>query len=225
MAGGRSCFFSLFGTAFDDLVMALAPTLSLLYLGRTLAGNHRCQPHRGKCLSWPTPPSRRTRAAAFGRMNAFFGIGFIAGACPRRPRRYLLAAGTLLPRSSAKWPQRCDLLFRSAGIATCIQPALKSSTDQSRPTQSIRGAAVISSLHGVSRLLYIFCTMEMVGQVPAVLWVIIYGVTNFRWSSATVGLSFALFGLLHAVCPGISSSTGGEASGAARDGNPWHGIG
>src|SRR5580698_3800104 len=25
--------FSLFGTAFDDLVMALAPTLSLLYLG------------------------------------------------------------------------------------------------------------------------------------------------------------------------------------------------
>ena len=59
----------LFGTAFDNLVMALAPTLSILYLGRTLAGV------TGASLTVANAyvvdlTGEADRAEAFGRVNA-----------------------------------------------------------------------------------------------------------------------------------------------------------
>jgi DHA1 family tetracycline resistance protein-like MFS transporter len=55
--------------------------------------------------------------------------------------------------------------------------------------------------------------METVGQVPAVLWVI-YGATQFHWSTVTIGLSFAFFGVLHALCqafiPGLVQKRFGQ---------------
>ncbi len=68
----------LFGTAFDNLVMALAPTLPILYPGRTLAGV------TGASLTIVTAyivdlTGEADRAQEFGRMNACFGIGFVAG--------------------------------------------------------------------------------------------------------------------------------------------------
>ena len=70
--------FSLAGTAFDDLIMAIAPTLSILYIGRTLAGITGANLTVANAYMADTT-SEENRAAAFGRMNACFGIGFIAG--------------------------------------------------------------------------------------------------------------------------------------------------
>jgi len=40
--------------------------------------------------------------------------------------------------------------------------------------------------------------MQLVGQVPAALWVI-FGEDRFRWSATMIGLSLAVFGILHAL--------------------------
>lgn len=187
---------SLFGTAFDDLVMALAPTLSLLYLGRTLAGV------TGANLTVANAyladiTTEENRSAAFGRMNACFGIGFIAGP----------ALGGLVGTYSIRAPFFLAAALNLLGAILCFfflpesrpnRPATHPpiTFSQLNPFASLRS---VTNLHGVSSLLYIFCTMDMVGQVPSVLWVI-YGIAHFGWSPATVGLSFAVFGLLHALC-------------------------
>ena len=201
---------SLCGTAFDDLVMAWAPTLSILYLGRILAGFTGANLTVANAYLADTTPEEE-RSAAFGRMNACFGLGFIAGpilggvvgAYSLRAPFYLAAAlnglGGLvclfaLPESR--------LLANSARGSITLR--------QLNPFASLRS---VSRLHGVSRLLYIFCTMETVGQVPAVLWVI-YGATQFHWSTVTIGLSFAFFGVLHALCqafiPGLVQKRFGQ---------------
>ncbi len=187
---------SLAGTAFDDLVMALAPTLALLYTGRTLAGI------TGANLTVANAyladiTTQDDRAKAFGRLNASFGIGFIAGPI----------LGGLMGLYSLRAPFYLAAALNLAGAIVCsfLLPESRRTSPgrrtpvtlaQLNPLASLR---FVQKLHGVGRLLYIFCTMVMVGQVPSVLWVL-YGTVRFGWSPAAVGFSFAAFGLLHALC-------------------------
>ena len=184
---------SLFGTAFDDLVMALAPTLSLLYLGRTLAGLTGANMTVANAyLTDITTPEQR--AKAFGRSGASFGIGFILGPL----------LGGLVGVYSLRAPFVLAALLNLLGAVLCsfVLPESRPSTGHAPVTPATLNpfASLVSMrrLRGVGRLLYIFCTMAMVGQVPSVLWVL-YGIARFGWSPAAVGLSFAVFGLLHAL--------------------------
>lgn len=185
----------LFGTTFDNLVMALAPTLSILYLGRTLAGI------TGATLTVANAyvvdlTEEKDRAQAFGRMNACFGIGFIAGpilggfagSYAVRAPFYLAAALNccsalicvfLLPESRTQAP------VRSTG-------ALLPQLNPFAPLASIGG------IPGIVPLLYVFGTISAVNQITGALWVI-YGTTRFRWSPILVGASLALYGLLYAI--------------------------
>lgn len=47
----------------------------------------------------------------------------------------------------------------------------------------------------VAALMTVFFIMQLVGQVPAALWVI-FGEDRFRWSATMIGLSLAVFGNL-----------------------------
>ncbi len=189
----------LFGTAVDDLVMALAPTLPFLYLGRTLAGV------TGATLTVATAymtdiTDQADRARAFGRMNACFGVGFIAGpvlggfagSYAVRAPFFLAAAlnglsalvcGLALPESRARLPDKT-----AAG-----RPKLTV-----RQLNPLAPLARVGGIAGIGRLLYVFATISTVNQVTGMLWVV-YGTTRFRWSSATVGASLALYGLLYAL--------------------------
>lgn len=40
--------------------------------------------------------------------------------------------------------------------------------------------------------------MQLVGQVPAALWVI-FGEDRFHWDATTIGISLAAFGILHSL--------------------------
>nr|AIA17627.1 Tetracycline_Resistance_MFS_Efflux_Pump [uncultured bacterium] len=70
--------FSLFGFAIDYIFMALAPTYSLLFVGRIIAGI------TGASITTAAAyiadiSTKETRAKNFGMIGAAFGIGFIAG--------------------------------------------------------------------------------------------------------------------------------------------------
>jgi DHA1 family tetracycline resistance protein-like MFS transporter len=69
---------SNFGLGFDYLLMALAPSLTWLFIGRVLAGATAASvPTAYAYIADVTPAEKR--AAAFGLMGAAFGIGFILG--------------------------------------------------------------------------------------------------------------------------------------------------
>jgi DHA1 family tetracycline resistance protein-like MFS transporter len=74
----RVLLVSLGGAALDYLLMALAPSLAWLYLGRVLAGVTGANMAVASAyLTDITPPPQR--AARFGQMGAAIGMGFIAG--------------------------------------------------------------------------------------------------------------------------------------------------
>jgi DHA1 family tetracycline resistance protein-like MFS transporter len=69
---------SMTGLGLDYILMALAPTLAWLIIGRALSGMTAASFSTANAyIADITPPERR--AAAFGLMGAAFGIGFVAG--------------------------------------------------------------------------------------------------------------------------------------------------
>ena len=69
---------SNFGLGFDYILMAMAPTLSWLFIGRLISGiTSSSYPTAGAYIADVTPPAER--AAKFGMLGAAFGLGFIIG--------------------------------------------------------------------------------------------------------------------------------------------------
>jgi DHA1 family tetracycline resistance protein-like MFS transporter len=69
---------SNFGLGFDYILMAVAPTLSWLFLGRVISGITSASfPTANAYIADVTPPEQR--AAKFGMLGAAFGLGFIVG--------------------------------------------------------------------------------------------------------------------------------------------------
>src|ERR1700761_1839366 len=69
---------SNFGLGLDYVLMALAPSLTWLFVGRVISGITSASISTGFAyIADVTPPERR--AAVFGRMGAAFGAGFVLG--------------------------------------------------------------------------------------------------------------------------------------------------
>src|ERR1700744_6121269 len=69
---------SNFGLAFDYVLMALAPSLTWLFVGRVISGITSASVSTAFAyIADITPPERR--AAVFGKIGAAFGAGFILG--------------------------------------------------------------------------------------------------------------------------------------------------
>jgi DHA1 family tetracycline resistance protein-like MFS transporter len=171
--------------------MGLAPILPILYLGRVLAGITGANlAVATACIADISGPDERARR--FGFMNACFGLGFVAGP--------LLGglAGSLSPRHPfllAAFFSGLNLLMGAFVLPESHQPG--TAADQ-------KGKGFLDSLLSIRNnrtllpLLTIYFLVNLIGQIPGSLW-IINGEDRFGWDVWTVGLTFAAFGILHAV--------------------------
>ena len=124
----------------DYALMALAPTLAWLFLGRAIAGAAGAVYGPASSVIADVTPVEK-RSAAFGYMNAAFGIGFIigpalggvlAGFGPRAPfiAAAVLALGNaavmvaLMPESLARAHRR-PFRWRDAHIVGAFKPLFK----------------------------------------------------------------------------------------------------
>jgi len=158
---------SLAGAAVDYAIMATAPFLWVLYIGRIVAGiTGATGAVAGAYIADITDGDERARH--FGFMSACFGFGMVAGPVlgglmggfsPHAPLRRPLRREALNPLASFRWA---------------------------------RGMTVVAALMAV------FFIMQLVGQVPAALWVI-FGEDRFHWDATTIGISLAAFGILHSL--------------------------
>ena len=106
------------------------------------------------------------RARHFGFMSACFGFGMVAGPVLR------WADGRFLPtpvlrRGSLERPQFPDGLFPFAGVAQRRTPAVTPGG-----SQPARFVPVGPGMTVVAAPMAVFFIMQLVGQVPAALWVI-----------------------------------------------------
>ena len=183
--------FSLAGATVDYLLMAGAPWLGLLFLGRAIAGiTGASQAVASAYIADVTPETERARR--FGQLNACQGLGFIAGP--------LLggALGEYWVRAPFIAAALLNALTFIVTLRVLREPVrargAHSPTVRFNPFAAFRWAF---SRPGLRSLLLIFIVISLIGQVGGTIW-IIYGADRYGWSPFWVGTSLACFGLLHA---------------------------
>jgi MFS transporter, DHA1 family, tetracycline resistance protein len=178
------------GLAFDYLIMALAPSLQWLFLGRILSGLTSASiPTATAYITDVTVAEKRSKA--FGLLGAAFGLGFILGPAiggwlgmhnPRLPF-WVAGAGSLLnfcyglfvlPESLAPEKRQTSLQWRNANPLGALR-LLRSHTE-------LAGLAIVNFLGYVAHEIY------------ATVFVL-YVIYEFGWSSRTIGIALAVVGI------------------------------
>lgn len=183
---------SLAGATIDYLFMALAPSLSLLFVGRAIAGlTGASQAVASAYISDVTSEAQRARR--FGQLSAFQGLGFIAGPL----------LGGMLGDVWVRGPFVAAAILN--GITFCVtffllrEPTRHHHSDEQETSLNpIRPFQWALSIPSLLPLLLIYMVFTLIGQVGATLWVM-YGADQFSWTPFWLGISIACFGLGHAV--------------------------
>jgi len=181
---------SNFGLGLDYVVMALAPTIGWLFLGRVLSGIcSSSMPTATAYISDVTPPEKR--AKAFGIFGAAFGVGFVLGPAiggwlgaiaPRLP--FWVAAGLsllnamyglfVLPESLAREKRQTELRWKNANPLGALKLL--------RSHRELFGLAVVNFLAYLAHEIY------------ATVWVL-YAMYRYGWNDKAIGTSLAVVGV------------------------------
>ena len=187
---------SNFGLGLDYLLMAWAPALSWLFLGRVISGlTSSSIPTAMAYMADVTP--REKRAAAFGMLNAAFGIGFVLGP----------ALGGLLGNVNPRLP-----FWAAAGLSLVnwfyglfVLP--ESLSQQDRSSFSWKRANPVGSLSLLKRgnMLAIAAVLLLgyIAQQSLMNVYVIYADYRYHWTTRSVGLSLATIGVFTIIYGGL----------------------
>jgi DHA1 family tetracycline resistance protein-like MFS transporter len=179
---------SLAMLAVDYLIMAVAPSLWLLFVGRLLAGISGATYSTATAYIADVTP-REGRAAAFGLVGAAFGVGFILGP----------AIGGLMGELGTRAPFYAAAAFAVLNFAygwfvlpESLAPENRRPFDWRRanPLGAVRQ---LGRLPGLRPLLLVYFLYQVAFAVYPSVWSY-FGQERFGWTPAIIGLSLALFG-------------------------------
>ena len=187
---------SVFGLGCDYVLMALAPNVAWLFVGRLISGITAASFSTANAyIADVTPPEKR--AASFGLMGSAFGIGFIIGP----------ALGGLLGQVDPRLPfwAAAGLAFLNFAYGFFILP--ESLPKEKRAPFRLANASPLGSLRLLTRypgllqlgmVMFLYFLGFQVLPSTAVLY------TGFRygWTAGTMGLMFAGVGLGNIVVQG-----------------------
>jgi DHA1 family tetracycline resistance protein-like MFS transporter len=180
---------SNFGLALDYVLMALAPSLTWLFVGRVISGITSASISTSFAyIADITPPERR--AAVFGKVGAAFGAGFILGP----------ALGGLLGGMDPRLPfwVAAGLSFANTLYGLLILP--ESLPPDRRSPLRWRSANPLGSLHLLrsDRVLAGLSVVNFFAQLAHVVLpstFVLYATYRYGWDAATVGLTLAMVGI------------------------------
>jgi MFS transporter, DHA1 family, tetracycline resistance protein len=181
------------GLGLDYLLMALAPTLGWLFVGRLVSGiTSASYPTAGAYIADVTPP--KERAARFGMLGAAFGLGFIVGP----------AVGGLLGSIDLRLPFWVASGLSLANFAYGFFILPESLPPERRRAFSLRNAHIIGSirlLRSHPELLGMAATLLLMGLAHEALpnTLVLYADVRYGWSESQVGLALALVGVASVV--------------------------
>lgn len=180
---------ALFFTAIDYVIMARAPSVGWLFVGRVLTGIAGASfTVASAYIADVSPPEKR--AQNFGLIGAAFGVGFIVGP----------AAGGLLGAISLRAPY-----WAAAGLSllNCLYGLLivpESLQPEHRRAFSLRSANPLGALGILARTPWVLVMAASIAvgslaqQGLQSTWVL-YTSYRFHWTPADNGLTMALLGL------------------------------
>jgi DHA1 family tetracycline resistance protein-like MFS transporter len=189
---------SNFGLAMDYLIMALAPSLRWLFLGRVLSGlTSSSIPTATAYISDVTPIEKRSKS--FGLLGAAFGVGFVLGP----------AAGGWLSMHNPRLPfwVGSGLSLLNAMYGLFVLP-------ESLPAERRQGRLVWKKANPLGALRLLRSHTELLGlatvnflgylahEVYLTVWVL-YVMYRFSWNQQDVGTSLAIVGISSIIVSGV----------------------
>lgn len=198
---------SLAGAAFNYVVMAVAPQLWVLMLGRAVAGLTSANTSVATAYITDITPAEQ-RARRFGLLSAMFGAGFIVGP----------VLGGVLGEQWVRLPFLAAAGFSALNLLLAVF-ALPESHAPSR--RSFEWAALnplaptrwLFSVPSLLPLVLVYFALSGAGEAYGVCWAL-WGHDAFGWNGYWVGLSLGAFGiwqtLVQAVLPGPATRLLGE---------------
>ncbi|MBR0713723.1 TCR/Tet family MFS transporter [Bradyrhizobium liaoningense] len=189
---------SNFGLAADYVLMALAPSLVWLFVGRVISGITSASISTAFAyIADVTPPERR--AAVFGKIGAAFGAGFVFGP----------ALGGLLGDIDPRLPfwAAAALSFANAVYGLLVLP--ESLSAEKRAPFRWRSANPIGALNLLrsNAVLAGLSVVNFIAQVAHVVLpstYVLYATYRYGWDSKTVGLTLAMVGICAMVVQGLA---------------------
>jgi MFS transporter, DHA1 family, tetracycline resistance protein len=198
---------SLAGAAINYLLLAFAPNLWMLLLGRAIAGLTSANISVATAYITDISPEDK-RARRFGLFNAMFGIGFIIGP--------VLGGGLgdywlRLPFIAAAVLNACNLLLAFLVLLESRAPTReKIDLAALNPLSPLRWVFSVRSLLPITIIFFIF---SATGEVYGTCWAL-WGSDTFQWNGLWIGLSLGTFGvcqtLVQALLPGPATKLLGE---------------
>jgi MFS transporter, DHA1 family, tetracycline resistance protein len=192
----RVLLISLTGLGLDYILMALAPNLAWLFVGRVISGITAATYSTASAYIADVTPAEK-RAASFGYVGAAWGVGFIVGPAlggvlggidARLP--FWVAAGLTLANAAYGWlvvpeslpaERRTEFRWRRANPLGAL--AL------------LRGRAGLLGLVAM-QVLYMLAHFSL----PTVF--VLYASYRYGWDSERIGLTLALVGVCTAIVQG-----------------------
>lgn len=188
---------SLVAFGVDYLLMAIAPTVLWLFIGRAVAGiAGAIYGPAGAYIADVSTPEKR--AQAFGMMGAMFGIGFVVGP----------AIGGFVAEFGVRAP------FIVAGVLALLNAVYgffalpESLRKENRRPFSLARANPFGAFRtflkypGVISLALVMFVWQLAHQVYPSTWSF-FAKLKFDWSSGMIGLSLAYTGVMMAVVQGL----------------------
>ena len=180
---------SNFGLALDYVLMALAPSLTWLFIGRLISGITSASVSTAFAyIADVTPPERR--AAMFGKIGVAFGAGFILGP----------AIGGLLGGMDPRLPfwVAAGLSFANTMYGLLILP--ESLPSERRSPFRWKSANPFGALHLLrsDRVLAGLSVVNFIAQLAHVVLpstFVLYATYRYGWDTKTVGLTLAAVGI------------------------------
>ena len=175
------------GLGLDYIVMALAPTLSWLFVGRIISGITAASISTGTAyVADISPPDKRS--GAFGMIGAAFGVGFVLGP----------ALGGLLGNSDPRLPfwVAGGLSLANAFYGYFVLP--ESLPPERRKAFTLRRANPVGSLVLLRSHpeLFRLAGIQFIGFIAHEVFNIwaLYTIFRYAWREGMIGLSLALVG-------------------------------
>ncbi|QBK04242.1 MFS transporter [Hylemonella gracilis] len=200
---------SLAGATINYLLLACAPCLGLLLLGRAIAGLTSANMSVATAYITDISPEA-TRARRFGLFNAMFGAGFIIGPVlggalgDHWVRLPFLAAAAL---NAINFLLACLMLPESRHASP---GSTRIDLGSLNPLRPLRWAL---SRKRLLPLILTFFILSTTGEAYGICWAL-WGADAFGWNGFWIGLSLGTFGvcqtLVQALLPGPASRWLGE---------------
>jgi DHA1 family tetracycline resistance protein-like MFS transporter len=188
---------SNFGLALDYVLMALAPSLTWLFVGRVISGITSASISTAFAYITDVTPAEK-RAAVFGKIGAAFGAGFILGP----------ALGGLLGGMDPRLPfwAAAGLSFANTFYGLLILP--ESLPRNRRSPLRWRSANPLGSLHllrsnGVLAGLSVVNFFAQLAHVVLPSTFVLYATYRYGWDAKTVGLTLAMVGVCAMAVQGL----------------------